>query len=203
MTIWRVDDFEPALDPTAWVHDSAQVIGDVVLGPGVSVWPGAVLRGDYGRISLGSGSNVQDGSVLHTRGDEPTVVGADCVIGHLAHLESCVVEDLVLVGSTAVVLPGAVLRTGSMVAAGAVVTPGTEVPSGYRAQGVPARIVPAPLTLQDEIRTLVGRYLANALRYRDRCVEVARERSVSDDTSGGQPDHSSLRPMPLRRGSNT
>lgn len=176
MAIYRLGGLTPHLDATAWVHASAQVIGDVVLAPETSIWPGAVLRGDYGRISIGLGSNVQDGAVLHTRGDEPTVVGADCVVGHLAHLESCVVEDVVLIGSTAVILPGAALRTGSMVAAGAVVTPGTEVPTGHRAQGVPARIVPAPEGLQDEIRALAARYRRNAARHRDECVDMSRPR---------------------------
>lgn len=203
MTTFRLDDLEPDLHATAWVHASAQVIGDVVLAREVSIWPGAVLRGDYGRISIGSGSNVQDGAVLHTRGSQTTVVGANCVVGHLAHLESCVVEDVVLVGSAAVVLPGAVLRTGSMVAAGAVVTPGTEVPTGHRAQGVPARIVHAPIALEDEIRELAARYRRNAERHRDRCVELTPPTQDAALCDCGRPVQSPVGSGGQRPGSTT
>lgn len=172
MTVLRVGDLVPQIHPEAWVHPGAHVIGDVHLADGVSIWPGAVLRADYGRIEIGAGSNVQDGAVLHTRGSEPTQIGADCVIGHLAHLESCVIEDAALVGSNATVLPGAVVRTGTIVAAGAVVTPGSEVPSGHRAQGVPARLVALPAPAEAETRALAAKYRRNAARHRDLSTTV-------------------------------
>lgn len=172
MAIFRLGDLAPDIHPTAWVHPSAQVIGDVHLGAGVSVWPQAVLRGDAGRITIGAGSNVQDGAVVHTQGSTPTAVGADCVIGHLAHLESCTVEDAVLVGSTAAVLPGAVLRSGAMVAAGAVVTPGFEVPGDRRAQGVPARLVATRSPAGPATRLLAATYREAAVRHRDACVRL-------------------------------
>jgi carbonic anhydrase/acetyltransferase-like protein (isoleucine patch superfamily) len=167
MTILRLGPLVPVLAPGAWVHPSAHVIGDVVLGEDVSIWPGAILRADHGRIVVGAGSNVQDGCVLHTQGAAPTTIGRDCVIGHLVHLESCTLEDAVLVGSTSAVLPGAVVRTGAMVAAGAVVTPRSEVPPGMRAQGVPARLVPAGDAIEAEVRALAARYRHTAARHRD------------------------------------
>ena len=106
------------------------------IGPGSSVWPGVVIRADNGPIVIGARTSIQDGAVIHTQSENQTRIGADCVIGHLAHLEGCVLEDLVLVGAGAVVLEGVVCRSGSLVGAGAVVSPGTEVPSGAMALGV-------------------------------------------------------------------
>ena len=128
MPIYALGDLAPSIDPTAYVHPDAVVIGNVQLGPESSVWPGAVLRGDGAPITIGARTSVQDGSVLHVTSVHPTVVGAECVIGHLAHLEGCTVEDGSLVGSGAVVLHEAVVRTGALVGAGAVVSGGVEVP---------------------------------------------------------------------------
>lgn len=133
----------PAIDPTAWVHPDATVIGEVEIGPGSSIWPGAVLRGDFGAIRVGARTSIQDNAVLHAAPDGPTLVGDECVIAHLAFIESAVVEDLCLVGVAAVVLPGSVLRRGAVAAAGAVLAGALEVPAGYRAVGVPARAVPS------------------------------------------------------------
>ena len=140
MAIYALGDREPRIDPTAYVHPDAVVIGDVVLGPESSVWPSAVLRGDGATITVGARTSIQDGSVLHTTKHAPTIVGDDCVIGHLVHLEGCVVEDGALVGNGSVVLHRAVIRSGALVGSGAVVPNDMEVPSGAMALGIPARI---------------------------------------------------------------
>ncbi|MBQ1070024.1 gamma carbonic anhydrase family protein, partial [Micromonospora sp. D75] len=104
MPLYALGDRTPRIDPSAYVHPDAVVIGSVELGPESSVWPGAVLRGDYGVIRVGARTSVQDGTVLHSVADHPTEIGADCVVGHLAHLEGCTVADRCLIGSGSIVL---------------------------------------------------------------------------------------------------
>ena len=164
MPIYALGDLEPRIDASAYVHPDAVVIGDVHLGPESSVWPGAVLRGDYGRITIGARTSVQDGSVLHATATHPTVVGSDCVIGHNVHLEGCTIEDRVLVGSGSVVMHDVVARSGSVVGAGAVVHKGMELPAGAMALGVPARVKPAAVR-RDFTTTTSALYVGNARRY--------------------------------------
>lgn len=140
MTLYAIGEERPRIHPEAYIHPEAVLIGEVHIGPQSSVWPGVVIRADNGPIVIGARTSVQDGSVIHTQSMNPTRVGADCVIGHLAHLEGCLIEDLVLIGSGAVVLERVICRSSSLVGAGAVVSPGTEVPAGAMALGVPARI---------------------------------------------------------------
>jgi carbonic anhydrase/acetyltransferase-like protein (isoleucine patch superfamily) len=142
MPIWALGDAIPQVSPRAWVHPSAQVIGNVLIGDHASIWPGAVLRADFGSIEIGENSSIQDNCVLHPGERMPTSVGRSCIVGHAVHLEGVLIEDFVLVGSGAIVLDGARVRTGAMVAAGAVVLGGSDVPAGKRAQGVPAELVP-------------------------------------------------------------
>lgn len=144
MAIYALGDLEPSIDPTAYVHPDAVVIGDVTLGPEASVWPSAVLRGDHGRIVVGARTSIQDGSILHTTEKWPTIVGAECVVGHLVHLEGCVVEDRVLVGSGSIVLNRATVRTKSIVGAAALVPEDFEVPTGHFALGVPVKLRQMP-----------------------------------------------------------
>ena len=165
MAIYQLGDFVPAVDPRAYVHPDAVVIGDVTIGPEASVWPGAVLRGDYGTITVGARTSVQDGSVIHAGPGFPTVVGDGCVIGHLAHLEGCVLEDDCLVGSGSVVLHHAVVGSGATVGANAVVPNRMEVPSGALALGVPATIRSGRSDLA-LIRMSAAEYVSNARRYR-------------------------------------
>jgi carbonic anhydrase/acetyltransferase-like protein (isoleucine patch superfamily) len=138
--VYALGDLEPRIDPTAFVHPDAVVIGDVEIGPESSIWPGTVLRGDNGSIRIGARSSIQDGSVVHCIPILPTTVGDDCVIGHIVHLEGCTVEDAALVGNGSVVLHRAIIRTGSLVGSNAVVPDGMEVPTGMMALGVPARL---------------------------------------------------------------
>jgi carbonic anhydrase/acetyltransferase-like protein (isoleucine patch superfamily) len=138
--VYALGDLEPRIDPTAFVHPDAVVIGDVEIGPESSIWPGTVLRGDNGSIRIGARSSIQDGSVVHCIPILPTTVGDNCVIGHIVHLEGCTVEDAALVGNGSVVLHRAIIRTGSLVGSNAVVPDGMEVPTGMMALGVPARL---------------------------------------------------------------
>src|SRR5271155_4660806 len=104
MPIYRLGNLVPTVDSQAYVHPDAVVIGGVTIGSEASVWPSAVLRGDYCTITVGARTSVQDGTVIHAGPGFPTVVGDGCVIGHLAHLEGCTLEDDCLVGSGSVVL---------------------------------------------------------------------------------------------------
>lgn len=140
MPLYALGDVEPSIDPSAYVHPDAVVIGDVTIGPESSIWPCAVLRGDLGGIVVGARTSIQDGTVVHTTPATPTRVGNECVIGHLVHLEGCTIGDGSLVGSGAIVLNGAVLETECLVAAGALVPGNLTVPSRAMALGVPATL---------------------------------------------------------------
>jgi carbonic anhydrase/acetyltransferase-like protein (isoleucine patch superfamily) len=165
MAIYALGDLEPTVDPTAYVHPDATVIGDVTLGPGTTVWPQAVLRGDYGIIRVGARTSVQDGAVLHTTPVIPTIVGDDVVIGHLAHLECCTVHNGALIGTGSIVLHRAVIETGALVGAGAVVPNGMVVPARAMALGVPAKIRPDSADAEDTLRN-AAEYVRNGERFR-------------------------------------
>jgi carbonic anhydrase/acetyltransferase-like protein (isoleucine patch superfamily) len=166
MAIYALGDRTPRIDPLAYVHPDAVVIGDVEIGPEASVWPGAVLRGDDGSIRVGARTSIQDGSVIHCTPSLPTVVGAECVIGHIVHLEGCTIEDGALVGNGAVVLHKVVVRTGALVGSNAVVPTGMEVPSGAMALGVPAKLREG-VVKPEHIREPMLSYVARCQRYRD------------------------------------
>jgi carbonic anhydrase/acetyltransferase-like protein (isoleucine patch superfamily) len=165
MAVYEVDGVAPTIDPEAFVHPDAVVIGNVTIGPESTVWPGAVLRGDYGTISIGARSSVQDGTVVHAGPGFPTVVGDGCVIGHVAHLEGCILSDECLVGSGSVVLHWATIGTGATVGANAVVPNRMEVPAGALAVGIPAVIRPGQSNLAI-IQFSAAEYVANGKRYR-------------------------------------
>ena len=164
MAVWQLGNAVPQIDPTAFVHPAAQVIGNVTLQAHASVWPGAVLRADFGPIEVGEGSTVEDNCIVHPRSCEPTRIGSDCVIGHGVHLEDVLIEDAVLIGSGSILLSGACVRTGAAVAAGALVLENTDVPTGRRAQGVPARLVPSDHD-PELVRAGARRYRGLAQRY--------------------------------------
>jgi carbonic anhydrase/acetyltransferase-like protein (isoleucine patch superfamily) len=165
LSIYALGGRIPEIDPEAFVHPDAVVIGAVRVAAGASLWPGAVLRGDYGAITVGERTSVQDGAVIHATETLDTRLGARCVVGHLAHLEGCTIEDDCLVGSGSVVLHRAVVRAGALVGAGAVVTDDTEVPAGALAVGVPARVRPDSVQ-PGAFAEMVERYVANGRRYR-------------------------------------
>lgn len=164
MPIYALGDQVPDIHPSAYVHPDAIVIGSVTLGPDVTVWPGAVLRGDYGTISVGARTSIQDGTVLHTTPMWSTDIGAECVVGHNAHLEGCQVEDRCLVGSGSTVLNRARVGRGSVVGAGAVVTEDAEVPPGSTALGVPARFRAGGIVASRHDEA-VDRYVENGRQY--------------------------------------
>ena len=165
MAIYAIGERVPTVHEDAYVHPDATVIGSVTIGAGSSVWPSAVLRGDYGTITVGERTSIQDGTVVHATHDKPTRIGSHCVVGHLAHLEGCTIEDGALVGSGSVVLHDAVVRSGGLVGAGAVVGNGTEVPARAMALGIPARMrldaVP-----EGVIALAADMYVENARHYR-------------------------------------
>jgi carbonic anhydrase/acetyltransferase-like protein (isoleucine patch superfamily) len=172
MTLYALRQDRPRIHPDAFVHPEAVLIGEVRLGEGSSVWPGAVIRADNGPIVIGARTSIQDGAVIHTQSTLQTRIGDDCVIGHLVHLEGCIVEDAVLIGSGSVVLEGVICHSGCLVGAGAVVSPNTEVPSGAMALGVPARIRPGTVT-RDSVRVNADAYsLRHLPQHRDGSHEV-------------------------------
>lgn len=140
MPIYALGDLEPNIASDAYVHPDAVVIGEVTIGSLSSIWPGAVLRGDSGSITIGDRTSIQDGTVVHTTEWAPTQVGSGCVIGHIVHLEGCIIEDDALVGSGSVVLHNAIVRSGGLVGANAVCSTGFEVPAGAMALGIPAKL---------------------------------------------------------------
>lgn len=165
MPIYALGDLEPTIHPDAYVHPDAVIIGDVRLGARCSIWPGAVLRGDEGHIAIGARTSIQDNCVLHTTPEYPTVVGDDCVVGHIVHLEGCTIEPWCLIGNGSIVLHRVIVRTGSIVAANAVVLNGLEVPSGAVAAGVPA-VIKTGRARREDIERGVASYLARSERYR-------------------------------------
>lgn len=165
MPIYALGDLEPTIHPDAYVHPDAVIIGDVRLGARCSIWPGAVLRGDEGHIAIGARTSIQDNCVLHTTPEYPTVVGDDCVVGHIVHLEGCTIEPWCLIGNGSIVLHRVIVRTGAIVAANAVVLNGLEVPSGAVAAGVPA-VIKTGRARREDIERGVASYLARSERYR-------------------------------------
>jgi carbonic anhydrase/acetyltransferase-like protein (isoleucine patch superfamily) len=165
MAIYALGDRVPSIHPDAFVHPDATVIGDVTIGSQSSIWPSAVLRGDYGTIVIGERTSIQDGAVVHAVEAFPTIVGNDVVVGHLAHLEGCVIHDSSLVGSGSIVLHHAHVHTGATVGAGAVVTNNQIVPEDALAVGVPAKIKEGASS-RALIAASAAVYVANTLRYK-------------------------------------
>jgi carbonic anhydrase/acetyltransferase-like protein (isoleucine patch superfamily) len=164
MAIYALGDRVPTIDPTAYIHPQATVIGEVTIGAEANVWPSAVLRGDYGTITVGEGTSVQDGAIIHATEELATVIGARVVIGHLAHLEGCTIADSVLIGVGSAVLHRAVVERGATVGAGAVVTNDMVVPAEALAVGVPAQIKPGR-SHAELIDLAAAAYVHNARRY--------------------------------------
>jgi carbonic anhydrase/acetyltransferase-like protein (isoleucine patch superfamily) len=130
----------PKLHPSAFVHDSAEVIGRVTMAEGSSVWPGCVLRGDIDRIVIGAGSNVQDLTVIHTRDGHPTVVGKGVTVGHRAILHGTKVGDRCLIGMGAILMESEI-GAECLIGAGALVTAGMKIPPRSLVLGAPAKVV--------------------------------------------------------------
>jgi carbonic anhydrase/acetyltransferase-like protein (isoleucine patch superfamily) len=173
MAIYALGHLVPEIHPEAFVHPDATVIGAVTIGAQASVWPAAVLRADYGSIRIGACTSIQDGTVLHTTAEWPTVIGARCVVGHNAHLEGCAVGDDCLIGSGSIVLNRARVSSGACVGAAALLREGGTVPTGQIALGVPARLRLAPPDLRGWISDAVGLYRDMAKRYRNELRRIS------------------------------
>jgi len=166
MALYELDGVAPQLADGTWVADSAQVMGSVVLGENVSVWFGAVLRGDTEPLTIGRNSNVQDLSVLHADVGSPLTIGENVTIGHQVMLHGCTVGDNSLIGIQAVVLNNAKIGRNSIVGAGSVVTEGKEFPDNSLIIGSPAKVV---RTLDDaaaaKLRASAEHYVDNGRRF--------------------------------------
>ena len=166
MALYELDGVAPKLADGTWVADSAQVMGDVVLGENVSVWFGAVLRGDTEPLTIGRNSNVQDLSVLHADVGSPLTIGENVTIGHQVMLHGCSIGDNSLIGIQAVVLNNAKIGRNSIVGAGSVVTEGKEFPDNSLIIGSPAKVV---RTLDDaaaaKLRASADHYVENGRRF--------------------------------------
>jgi carbonic anhydrase/acetyltransferase-like protein (isoleucine patch superfamily) len=164
----------PLLDPTAFVAPGAVLIGDVELGAEASIWYNCVLRGDVNRIRIGARTNIQDGTVLHVdsprpghEAGQPTLIGEEVLIGHLAMVHGCVLHDRSFVGLGAIVMDGCEIESGAMLAAGAMLTPGKRIPAGQLWAGRPAKYV-RDLGEEEHAMNLAGvfHYVELAKRHR-------------------------------------
>jgi carbonic anhydrase/acetyltransferase-like protein (isoleucine patch superfamily) len=156
-----------SIDPTAYIHPNAIVIGDVTLGARVSVWPTAVIRADSAPITIGADTNVQDGAVLHVDKGVPLKIGARVSIGHRAVLHGATVEDDCLIAMGAILLNGVVVGAGSLVGAGAVCREGMRIPPRSVVLGVPARVArEATSEITERIRRTMESYLTLQGDYR-------------------------------------
>jgi carbonic anhydrase/acetyltransferase-like protein (isoleucine patch superfamily) len=163
----HLDEILVSIDPSAYVHPLAVVIGDVTLGVRVSVWPTAVIRADSAAITIGADTNVQDGAVLHVDHGYPMVIGARVSIGHRAVLHGATVEDDCLIAMGAILLNGVVVGAGSLVGAGAVCREGMRIPPRSVVLGVPARVArEATSEITDRIRHTMEIYLSLQADYR-------------------------------------
>ena len=167
MAKYELDGVQPQVDASAWIADTAQVIGRVEMAADSSVWFGAILRGDNDPIRIGEGSNVQDGSVLHTDKGKPLDIGKHVTIGHNVILHGCSIGDESLIGMGAIVLNGAKIGKHCLVGAGALVTENKEFPDGSLIVGNPAKVV---RQLTDEqiagLKQSAQGYMANAKRFK-------------------------------------
>jgi carbonic anhydrase/acetyltransferase-like protein (isoleucine patch superfamily) len=174
MAIYELDGDAPRIADSAWVADSAQVMGNVTLADDVSIWFGAVVRGDTETIRVGRRTNIQDLSVLHADVGMPLSIGDDVTVGHKVMLHGCTIGDGSLIGIGAVVLNGARIGKGCLVGAGSLVTEGKEFPDGSMIMGTPAKVVRqlTPEQLQGLLQS-AEHYVSNARRFRTGLKKIA------------------------------
>jgi carbonic anhydrase/acetyltransferase-like protein (isoleucine patch superfamily) len=141
MTLYALGDKAPQIDPDTWVAPDANLIGDVVLEAGASVWFGATIRADHERITIGAGSNVQENTIMHIDQGYPLTIGRNCTIGHKVMLHGCTIGDNSLIGMGAIVLNGAVIGQNCLIGAGALITEGKVIPDGSLVMGSPGKVV--------------------------------------------------------------
>ncbi len=167
---YQIEDRKPSLlGANHFIADDARLIGSVILHKDVSVWFGCVLRGDNDDIVIGEGSNVQDGSILHTDPGLKLTIGRDCTIGHQVMLHGCKIGDNTLIGIKSVILNRAVIGNNSIVAAGSLVPEGKTFPDGVMLMGSPAKVVRELLPHEIQTITISSKhYVQNAKRYREK-----------------------------------
>ncbi|MBM0125275.1 gamma carbonic anhydrase family protein [Pimelobacter simplex] len=197
MPFYEIDGVVPVCDPTSYVHPSADVIGDVIIGPGCYIGPSASLRGDFGRIRIEAGSNVQDSCTVHVYPGADCVLGEGSHVGHGAVLHGCVLEPRVLVGMNAVVMDGARIGADSLVGAGSVIRAGFVAPPRSLVIGSPAKVVRE--LDEDQLawksngpgvyRQLAERSLATMRPVAPLAAEEADRPRVSTDASVSRPLH--------------
>ena len=141
MTLYALDGVAPQVAEDSWIAPDANVIGDIVIEEGASVWFCCTLRGDNERITVGAGSNVQENCVLHTDMGYPLTIRAGCTIGHKVMLHGCTIGENSLIGMGATVLNGAKIGKNCLIGAGALITEGKEIPDGSLVMGVPGKVV--------------------------------------------------------------
>ena len=174
MAIYELDTVAPRLADSAWVADSAQIMGNVELAEDTSIWFGAVVRGDTEVIRIGRGSNIQDGSVLHADIGQPLTIGDNVTVGHQVMLHGCTIGDGSLIGIGAIVLNGAKIGKGCIVGAGALVTEGKEFPDGSMIIGSPAKAVrELSQPQQDALKMSAIHYIENARRFKRGLKKIA------------------------------
>ena len=167
MAVYEVDGKTPQVDSTAWIADSAQVMGHVTLGPDASVWFGCVLRGDTESMTIGEGSNIQDLTVMHADHGLPLTIGKHVTVGHKVMLHGCTIGDESLIGIGAIVLNGARIGKNCLVGAGSLVTEGKEFPDGSMIMSTPAKVVRQLTPEQIEgLRLSAQHYIDNARMFR-------------------------------------
>ena len=174
MAIYELDGIVPQISDSAWVADSAQVMGQVALADDANVWFGVVIRGDMDAIQIGKRTNIQDLSVLHADAGMPLTIGDDVTVGHHVMLHGCTVGDGSLIGIGAIVLNGAKIGKGCLVGAGSLVTEGKEFPDGSMIMGSPAKVVRqlSPEQLQGLLNS-AEHYVDNARRFRAGLHKIA------------------------------
>lgn len=167
MALYQLDAHCPEVADSAWIADNAQVMGAVKVAADASVWFGVTVRGDTETISIGEGSNIQDGSVMHADHGKPLAVGKHVTVGHMVMLHGCTIGDESLIGIGAVVLNGAKIGKNCLVGAGSLVTEGKEFPDGSMIMGSPAKVVRelTPEQIQG-LRLSAQHYIENARRFK-------------------------------------
>jgi len=174
MAVYQLDTLTPRIADTAWVADSAQVIGNVELADDASVWFGVIMRGDNEPMRVGRGSNIQDGSMVHSDPGFPMTLGENVTIGHQVMLHGCTVGDGSLIGIKSVVMNGAKIGRNCLVGAGSLVTEAKEFPDGSMIMGAPAKVV-RELTPEQiaGLQRAAAHYVANAQRFRAGLKKIA------------------------------
>ena len=175
MTLYALGEFRPQIAEDTWIAPDANIIGDVLIETGASVWFCCTLRGDNETITVGTGTNVQENTVMHTDMGFPLTIGAGCTIGHKAMLHGCTIGDNSLIGMGATVLNGATIGRNCLIGAGALITEGKDIPDGSLVMGAPGKVV---RSLDDQaiagLRASALHYQDNMRRFRTTLTEVRR-----------------------------